>query len=577
MGLQRHRTLFSNSFPAEYRAHGGVPIYFEAAAVITGLVLLGQVLELRARSKTSTALRALLHQAPKTARRLKNGREEEIPVEDVAVNDLLRVRPGEKVPVDGLIEEGRSLVDESMITGEPIPAEKKVGDRVTGATVNGNGSFVMRAKRVGAETTLSQIVHLVADAQRSRAPIQRLADRVSAFFIPLVLLSATLAFGAWYFWGPEPRLVHALINAIAVLIVACPCAVGLATPISIMVSVGRGAQVGVLIKNAAGLEILGKVSTLVVDKTGTLTEGRPTVVWTKVANGFSEAEVLAGAASLEGQSEHPLARAVAALRTEKNLPAKQISDFTSTTGAGVVGTVSGSRIRIGREDWLQDNGVAVDEAWRHEAAIHREEGRTVIFIAHEDRVSGAIGIADPIKPSTPEALQELRRLGIEVVMATGDNPKTAAAVARKLAIDNVRAGIDPAGKRDLIQQLKTGGSIVAMAGDGINDAPALAQADVGIAMSTGTDVAIESAELTLMKGDLRSMVLAVHLSRATLRNIRQNLFFAFLYNAIGVPIAAGLLYPAFGWVLSPMVAGAAMSLSSVSVIANALRLKKARL
>ncbi|HEU5081081.1 MAG TPA: copper-translocating P-type ATPase [Opitutaceae bacterium] len=569
--------FFQNSFPPEYRTHGSIPIYFEAAAVITALVLLGQVLELRARSKTSNALRALLQQAPKTARRIVDGKEEEVPVDSVAVGDRLRVRPGEKVPVDGVIEEGRSSVDESMITGESIPAEKKVGDEVTGATVNGNGSFVMQAKRVGPETTLSQIVHLVADAQRSQAPIQRLADRVSAWFIPLVLFSAAIAFAAWFFWGPDPRLVHGLLNAIAVLIIACPCALGLATPISIMVAVGRGAQVGVLIKNAAGLETLGKATTLLVDKTGTLTEGRPKVVWTKIADGFSESEVLASAASLEAQSEHPLARAIASLLADRNLPEKQVTEFTSTTGAGVIGTISDSRIQIGREDWLQENGVSVDEEWLREASSHRDEGQTVIFVSHENRVSGAIAIADPIKPSTPEALQELRRLGIDVIMATGDNPKTAAAVARKLSIQEVHAGIGPAGKRELIQQLKRADKTVAMAGDGINDAPALAEANVGIAMSTGTDVAIESAGLTLMKGDLRSLVRAVHLSRATLANIKQNLFFAFFYNAIGVPLAAGLLYPLFGWVLSPMIAGAAMSLSSVSVITNALRLRNASL
>lgn len=570
--------VFSDALPAEYRGHNGsAPIYFEAAAVITALVLLGQVLELRARSRTSLALRALLDQAPKTARRVRDGREEEIAVEAVEVGDILRVRPGDKVPVDGAIIEGSSNVDESMITGESLPVEKKVGDAVTGATINATGAFLMRAVRVGSDTTLSQIVHLVADAQRSRAPIQRLADRVSAWFIPTVFGAGALSFAAWWIWGPDPRLVHALINAIAVLIIACPCALGLATPISIMVAVGRGAHSGVLVKNAAGLEALGKATTLVVDKTGTLTEGKPKVVSIKIAPGRNEAETLGAAASLEAHSEHPLARAVAALTEDRGLPQKTVEDFQSTTGQGVSGTVDGRRLRVGQPVWLEQNGVTISPEWISDADRRREDGQTVVFVAEDSAVIASIGIADPIKTTTPEALRQLQRLGVEIVMATGDNPKTAAAIAKKLGLSQTHAGIDPAGKRELVQRLKRSGKVVAMAGDGINDAPALAEADVGIAMSTGTDVAIESAALTLMKGDLQSLVRAVRLSRATMRNIKQNLFFAFFYNALGVPIAAGILYPFFGLVLSPMIAGAAMSVSSVSVITNALRLRNADL
>lgn len=570
--------LFRNSFPPVYRGHGGlVPVYFEASAVITTLVLLGQVLELRARSRTGLALRALLDQAPKIAHRLRDGSEEEIPVEAVVVGDRLRVRPGEKVPTDGKLAEGNSSLDESMITGESIPVEKKPGDLVTGGTVNGTGSFVMRAERVGDDTTLAQIVHLVAEAQRSRAPIQQTADRVSAWFIPAVLAASAIAFSCWAIWGPEPRFVYGLINAIAVLIIACPCALGLATPISIMVAVGRGAQTGVLVKNAGGLETLGKVTTLVVDKTGTLTEGKPQVVSTRIAEGWSEGEVLALAASLEAQSEHPLARAVASLIDLRHLSPMPVEGFVSSTGQGVSGQIAGKQVRVGQENWLEEKGVTISPEWKDDAAKRRDQGQTVIFVAQNSTLVALLGIADPLKASTAEALKELGRLGIKIVMATGDNPKTAAAIAKQLALTEVRAGIDPQGKRELVRSLKGRGECVAMAGDGINDAPALAEADVGIAMSTGTDVAIESAELTLLKGDLQSLVRAVHLSRATMRNIRQNLFFAFFYNALGVPLAAGILYPLFGWVLSPMVAGAAMSLSSVSVITNALRLRNVKL
>ena len=570
--------IFRDSFPPVYRSHGGmVPIYFEAAAVITALVLLGQVLELRARSRTGQALRALLDQAPKTARRIQGEGEEEISVEAVVVGDLLRVRPGEKIPVDGSITEGTSAIDESMITGESMPVEKKSGDKVTGATINNTGSFVMRAERVGDDTTLSQIVHLVADAQRSRAPIQQIADRVSAWFIPTVFAAAAISFVAWSIWGPEPRFIYGLINAIAVLIIACPCALGLATPISIMVAVGRGAQAGVLVKNAGGLETLGSVTALVVDKTGTLTEGKPKVVSTRIASGFTESDALALAASLEAQSEHPLARAVASLIEARHLPRKQVDEFKSSTGQGVSGRIDGKLVRVGQENWLEQNGVMISTEWKEDASKRRDDGQTVIFVAQDATLVATVGIADPIKASTPEALEELRRVGIKIIMATGDNPKTAAAIAKQLKITEVRAGIDPKGKQELVQSLKQRGECVAMAGDGINDAPALAEADVGIAMSTGTDVAIESAELTLMKGDLQSLVRAVHLSRATMSNIRQNLFFAFFYNALGVPLAAGILYPIFGWVLSPMIAGAAMSLSSVSVITNALRLRNVKI
>jgi Cu+-exporting ATPase len=564
-------------FPAIYLEHGVVPVYFESAAIVTVLVLLGQMLELRARSRTGLALKALLNHVPKTARRMHDGREEEIPVDEVKVGDTLRVRPGEKTPVDGIITEGHSSLDESMITGESLPVEKSVSDSVTGATINGNGSFLMRAERVGADTVLSQIVHLVAEAQRSRAPIQRLADKVSAVFIPAVFAAAAISFLAWVIFGPEPRYLYGMVNAIAVLIIACPCALGLATPISIMVGVGRGAQAGVLVKNATALETLGKVITVIVDKTGTLTEGKPKVV--SIWNGAegNEAETLALAASLENQSEHPLARAVMKAAGERGIPLRDVANFASVPGKGVTGLISGEAVRIGKEDWLAANSVSVTPEWNAEATKLRELGQTVIFVAGNGRMLALIGVADPIKATTPKAIEELHRLGIRVIMATGDNATTAAAVAKQLNIDEVHAGLEPKAKRELVLALKAKGESVAMAGDGVNDAPALAEADVGIAMGTGTDVAIESAGLTLIKGDLQALVRAVHLSRATMKNIRQNLFFAFFYNALGVPVAAGVLYPFFGVLLNPMLAGAAMSLSSVSVILNALRLSKARL
>jgi Cu+-exporting ATPase len=563
-------------FPPGYRHDGVVPVYFEAGAVITVLVLLGQMLELRARGRTSTALRALMDQAPMTARRVRDGKEEEIPTADVQVGDRLRVRPGEKVPVDGRLAEGQSAIDESMITGEAIPVEKQKGDGVTGGTINGNGSFLMTAERVGTDTMLSRIVQLVAEAQRSRAPIQQLVDKVSKVFIPAVLAAAAMAFAAWAILGPEPRYLNAMVNAIAVLIIACPCALGLATPISIMVAVGRGAQSGVLVKNAAALEELGAIDTLIVDKTGTLTLGKPSVVdlW---AGGGDELEALALVASLETQSEHPLARAIIQAAVDRKIVLRGLSDFKSTPGHGVEGQVGGRIVRAGTESSLHAAGVAMAPEWEAKANQLRAEGKTVILAAADSSMILVVGATDPVKPTAAAAIRNLHGLGIRVVMATGDNAKTAEGVARVLAIDEVHARVDPVAKRELIVGMRAKGARIAMAGDGVNDAPALAEADVGIAMGTGTDVAIESAGLTLIKGDLLGILRAIHLSRATTRNIRQNLFFAFLYNALGIPIAAGVLYPSFGLLLSPMIAGAAMSLSSVSVITNALRLRSVRI
>ena len=571
-------TLFPGVFPDAFRGHGGeVAVYFEAAAVITTLVLLGQVLELRARSRTSSAIRALLGLAPKTARAVRHGgREEDVPLDRVTPGDRLRVRPGEKVPVDGVVVEGASAVDESMITGEPIPAEKSVGSRVTGGTVNGMGGFVMRAERVGAETLLAQIVRMVSEAQRSRAPIQRLADAVSAYFVPLVVLVAVVTFVVWGLFGPEPRLAYGLVNAVAVLIIACPCALGLATPMSIMVGTGRGASAGVLVKNAEALEVLEKVDTLVVDKTGTLTEGRPRLVTVVAAPGQSETELLRLAASLERGSEHPLAAAIVAGARERGVEPAGAADFQSVTGQGVVGTVDGRAVTLGNRRLLADLGVDLGDLPGRAEELRRA-GQTVMFATVEGRVAGLLGVADPIKGSAREAVRLLREEGLRVVMLTGDSRTTAEAVARELGIPEVEAEVGPAGKAEVVRRLQGEGRVVAMAGDGINDAPALAQAQVGIAMGTGTDVAMESAGVTLVRGDLRGVVRARRLSRATMRNIRQNLFFAFAYNALGVPIAAGALYPVFGLLLSPMIASAAMTLSSVSVISNALRLRRARL
>jgi Cu+-exporting ATPase len=564
-------TLAPQIFPDSFRDHnGGVSVYFEAAAVITTLVLLGQVLELRARSKTSSAIKALLGLAPKTARLIHDdATEADVPLEQVRSGDRLRVRPGERVPVDGAVLEGASAVDESMVTGEPIPVEKKTGDRVTGGTVNATGGFVMRADRVGSDTLLAQIVRMVSEAQRSRAPIQRLADVVASWFVPIVLAAAVITFVVWAWLGPEPRFAYAIVNAVAVLIIACPCALGLATPMSIMVGTGRGARAGVLIKNAEALEILEKVDTLLVDKTGTLTEGKPKLV---TVVGDNESEMLRLAASLERASEHPLAAAIGGGAEQRGLKLSNVGDFRSLTGKGVAGTIDGHMIMIGNQQ------LGIDSSkFDQQAENLRQDGQTVVFVAIDGQVAGLLGVADPIKESTAEAIRLLQEDGIKVVMVTGDSETTATAVARKLGIDDVEAGVLPDRKRAVVQRFQQQGRIVAMAGDGVNDAPALAQAQVGIAMGSGTDVAMESAGITLIKGDLRGIVKARRLSHATMRNIRQNLFFAFVYNALGVPLAAGALFPVFGLLLNPMIASAAMSLSSVSVISNALRLRKVNL
>jgi P-type Cu+ transporter len=571
-------TLVPDIFPATFRdAHGKVPVYFEPAAVIVALVLLGQVLELKARSQTGAAIRALLGLAPKTARRIsEDGTERDVPLDEVHPGDLLRVRPGEKVPVDGKVVEGASSVDESMVTGEPIPVEKRPGDRVVSATVNATGTFVMRAERVGADTLLSRIVQMVAEAQRSRAPIQKLADQVAAYFVPAVLAVAVITFIVWSLFGPEPRMAYALINAVAVLIIACPCALGLATPMSIMVAMGKGAQFGVLFKNAEATELLRKVDTLVVDKTGTLTEGKPKLVTVVTAEGWDERALLRLTASLERGSEHPLAAAIVAGAEERSVELANVESFESVTGKGVTGRLEGHTVSLGNLRLLEDQGIAPgDLAARAESL--RQDGQTVMFVAVDGRVAGLLGVSDPIKQTTAEAIGQLHGEGIRLVMLTGDNRTTANAVAEKLNIDEVVAEVLPDQKVEVVKRFQQEGRTVAMAGDGINDAPALAQAHVGIAMGTGTDVAIESADVTLVKGDLRGIVRARRLSRATMSNIKQNLFFAFVYNALGVPIAAGVLYPFFGILLSPMIAAAAMSFSSVSVIGNALRLRWVRL
>lgn len=572
-------TLAPQLFPASLRTMGGrVPVYFEAAAVITTLVLLGQVLELRARSATGAAIKALLGLAPKTARRVnEDGVEEDVPLEQVHVGDLLRVRPGEKLPVDGVVIEGHSSIDESMISGEPVPVEKLAGAKVTGATVNGTGTLLMRAERVGRDTMLSQIVHMVAEAQRSRAPIQALADKVSAWFVPGVVLVSIITFIVWNLAGPEPRLAHAMVNAIAVLIIACPCALGLATPMSIMVGTGRGAMAGVLVKNAEALELMEKIDTLVVDKTGTLTIGKPKLVAVTTANGFDEAGVLRLAAALERGSEHPLAAAIVEGAEERGLDLSASLDFTSHTGKGVTGTVDGQRVALGNVALMAEFGVDA-VTLQAEADEHRAEGHGVMIVAIDGKLAGLLVVADQIKDSAVRAVSELRRLGIHVVMMTGDNRRTAEAVARRIpGIDEVMAEVLPDQKQAMVERLRKDGDRVAMAGDGINDAPALAAADVGIAMGTGTDVAMESAAVTLVKGDLQGIVRARRLSQATMRNIRQNLFFSFIFNAAGVPIAAGVLYPTFGLLLSPIIAGAAMAFSSVTVIGNSLRLREVQL
>ncbi len=565
-------------FPVSFRdAHGEVAVYFEAAAVIVTLVLLGQVMELRARSRTGAAIRALLGLAPKTARRVEaDGSEADVALDRVQVGNRLRVRPGEKVPVDGVVVEGSSAVDESMITGEPIPVSKRSGDRVIGATVNGTGSLVIEAQRVGADTLLAQIVQMVAAAQRSRAPIQKLADVVAGWFVPAVVVIAVVTFTVWALIGPAPAMAYALINAVAVLIIACPCALGLATPMSIMTATGKGATVGVLFKDAEAIEVMREIDTLVVDKTGTLTEGRPKLVQVEPATGLTDADLLRLAASLERGSEHPLAAAIVAGAGERSVALGEVADFESVTGKGVTGRVDDRQVALGNAGLLESLGIdAGDLSARAEAL--RQEGQTVMFVAADGRAVGLIGVADPIKDTTPAAIEALHGEGVRIVMLTGDSETTARAVAGRLGLDDVIAGVLPDQKAQTIRTLQAEGRVVGMAGDGINDAPALAQAQVGIAMGTGTDVAMESAGVTLVKGDLRGIVRARRLSRATMRNIRQNLFFAFVYNALGVPVAAGVLYPAFGILLSPMIAAAAMSFSSVSVIANALRLNRAAL
>ena len=571
-------TVTPGVFPAAFRGmDGAVAIYFEAAAAITALVLLGQVLELRARERTGGAIRALLDLAPKTARRVRpDGSDEDVALERVMVGDRLRVRPGDKVAIDGEILEGHSAVDESMVTGESMPVAKIVGDRVVGGTINQSGALVMRADRVGSDTVLAQIVAMVAKAQRSRAPIQRLADQVSGWFVPLVVAVAVLAFAAWAAFGPEPRLAYGLVAAVSVLIIACPCALGLATPMSIMVGVGRGAQSGVLIKNAEALERMEKVDTLVVDKTGTLTEGKPRVVAVRCAPGFAPDDVLRLAASLERSSEHPLAAAIVAAAKEKGLALAEAADFDAPAGKGVRGSIEGRAVSLGSEGFLAESGVDL-RAITAEAEPLRRDGATAIFVAIDGKAAGVIGVADPVKPTTATALQALRDAGVRVVMLTGDNRTTAEAVAARLGIVEVEAEVLPQHKADAVARLRQQGRIVAMAGDGVNDAPALAAADVGVAMGTGTGVAIESAGVTLLHGDLQALVRARRLSAATMRNIRQNLFFAFIYNSVGVPIAAGVLYPVFGILLSPIIAAAAMALSSVSVIGNALRLRSTKL
>ena len=569
--------LLPSLFPVSMQMGGKVALYFEAAAVIIVLVIVGQWLEARARSRTSSAIRALLDLAPATARRITDNGDEEIPLEAVAVGDQLRVRPGDKIPVDGIVSEGASSVDESMLTGEPLPIEKNPGDSVSGGTLNTTGGFMMKAQRVGSETLLSQIVDMVAQAQRSRAPIQGLADKFASLFVPAVLVIAVLTFGIWWWFGPEPRLAFAIVNAVAVLIIACPCALGLATPMSIMVGVGRGAREGVLVKDAAALERLEKVTTLLVDKTGTLTEGRPHFSQAIPAGDEAPDTLLQFAASLEQSSEHPLASAVVKAAKDASLPLLPVEDFASHTGGGVAGRISGRVVLIGKAAFLREQGVNDLEALEAQAVQRQELGETALYMALDGRPAGLLTVSDPIKATTEEALHSLHDLGVKVIMLTGDHTRTARAVAHKLGLDTFKAEVTPADKIAEVRRLHDAGEVVAMAGDGINDAPALAAADVGIAMGTGTDVAMQSAGVTLVKGDLRAIAKAIHLSRATLRNIRQNLVFAFLYNALGIPLAAGVLYPFFGLLLSPIVAGAAMSLSSVSVITNALRLSRAKL
>ena len=564
-------------FPESFKEHGEVGLYFEAAAVITVLVLLGQLLEAKARARTGEAIQSLIGLAAKTAHRLRDGKEEDVPVDEIAVGDLLRVRPGEKVPIDGTITESGGNLDESMMTGEPMPIAKKEGDPVIGATLNQTGSFVMRAEKIGSDTLLSQIVHMVAEAQRSRAPIQKVADTVAGWFVPIVVAAAVVTFIVWAIFGPAPAMAFALVNAVSVLIIACPCALGLATPMSIMVGVGRAAGMGILVKNAGAIELAEKVTHLVTDKTGTLTAGKPRVTDVIPASGYESDALLRFAASIESPSEHPLARAVVDAAKESNIELYPVTDFESITAGGVTGIVDGKAVRIGKSSFLSEHGIAIVGDWEQRAKALRKKARTVIWVGIGTELAGILAIADPIKESSAAAICALHEMGLKIIMCTGDNRATAEAVARELGIDEVHAEVMPQDKIELIRKLKQQGAVVAMAGDGINDAPALAAADVGIAMGAGTDVAIGSAAITLVKGDLLAIAKSIRLSRAVMRNIRQNLFFAFIYNAVGVPIAAGVLYPFFGILLSPMIAGAAMSFSSVSVILNALRLRKTRI
>ena len=569
--------LATGIFPESFRRQGEVGLYFETAAVITTLVLLGQLIEAKARSRTGHAIKALLGLAAKTAHCVRDGQEEDIPVAAIQRGELLRVRPGEKVPVDGVIVEGQSNIDESMITGEPMAVSKSAGDKVVGATVNQYGAFLMRAERIGSETLLAQIVQMVAEAQRSRAPIQKLADTVSGYFVPAVISIAVITFIVWSIIGPTPAMAYALVNAVSVLIIACPCALGLATPMSIMVGVGRAAQAGILVKNAEAIEITEKVTHLITDKTGTLTAGKPDVVSQVSDKGTSEHDLLRIAASVEAQSEHPLARAIVEAAKKEQIALRDITDFQSTTGGGVSASLNGRRVLVGKEKFLTESNVDISEELRRQADRLQDQAQTTVWVALDGHAVGVLGIADPIKSTTRTAIRALHDMGLKIIMCTGDNRRTAESVARELGIDEFRAEVMPDQKIEIVKRLKASGAIVAMAGDGINDAPALAAADVGIAMGTGTDVAIESASITLVKGDLMGIAKAIHLSRAVMRNIRQNLFFAFIYNAVGVPIAAGVLYPFFGVLLSPMIAGAAMSFSSVSVILNALRLRTVKL
>lgn len=570
--------LLPNLFPQTMQHEGKTPIYFEAAAVIIVLILLGQVLELRARSRTGSAIKALLNLSPPTARQIVPGAEDhEVPFDQVKVGDWLRVLPGGKVPVDGVVVEGHSSVEESMITGESLPVEKSMGDKVTGGTINGSGSFIMQAEHVGSDTLLGQIVDMVANAQRSKAPIQGLVDKVAGIFVPVVLAVSVITFLIWIWFGPEPRFAHAMINAVAVLIIACPCALGLATPMSIMVGIGRGAQAGILVKNAEALEMLEKITTLVIDKTGTLTEGKPKLTDILPIDNFDAKELLRLAATLEQNSEHPLATAIIDEAKKQEIVFETVNDFRSVTAGGVLGSISGRMVIVGKPDFLRHEKITGLESLESSAIKLQEEGKTTLFVAIDGKPVGILAVTDPIKPTTSKAIDELHALGLELVMLTGDNQRTAQAVANLLKFDTMEAEIEPTGKAVYVKKLRADGKHVAMAGDGINDAPALSEAEVGIAMGTGTDVAMQSAGITLLKGDLLGIVKAIRLSRATMRNIRQNLFFAFLYNTLGIPIAAGLLYPFFGLLLSPIIAGSAMSLSSVSVITNALRLKKVKL